>query len=71
MMATWDEGFEVVQKIRTNPAFAGIPIIMLTAVSQQMGIKYGKDDETLPVEEFIEKPVMPGTLLTLIKKHLK
>jgi len=71
MMATWDEGFTVVQRIRSNPNIARTPIIMLTAISQQMGIKYGKDDETLPVEEFIEKPVMPGTLLTLIKKHLK
>jgi hypothetical protein len=43
---------------------------MLTAVSQQMGIKYAKDDETLPVNEFIEKPVMPGTLLTIIKKYV-
>ncbi|MFA4921555.1 MAG: response regulator [Candidatus Neomarinimicrobiota bacterium] len=70
MMATWDEGFEVVQKIRVNPTIADTPIIMLTAVSQQMGIKYAKDDETLPVNEFIEKPVMPGTLLTIIKKYV-
>ncbi len=71
MMATWDEGFTVVQRVRTNPKIARTPIIMLTAVSQQMGIKYAKNDETLPVEEFIEKPVMPGTLLNLIAKYLK
>ncbi len=70
MMATWDEGFEVVQKIRNNPKLAATPIIMLTAVSQQMGIRYDKDKETLPVEEFIEKPVMPGTLLNIIKKYI-
>ena len=70
MMATWDEGFEVVQKIRNNPKLAATPIIMLTAVSQQMGIRYDKDEETLPVEEFIEKPVMPGTLLNIIKKYI-
>ncbi|HOU18110.1 MAG TPA: response regulator [Candidatus Marinimicrobia bacterium] len=70
MMATWDEGFEVVQKIRNNPKLAATPIIMLTAVSQQMGIRYAKDKETLPVEEFIEKPVMPGTLLNIIKKYI-
>ncbi|HOV24559.1 MAG TPA: response regulator [Candidatus Marinimicrobia bacterium] len=70
MMATWDEGFEVAQKIRNNPKLAATPIIMLTAVSQQMGIRYDKDEETLPVEEFIEKPVMPGTLLNIIKKYI-
>jgi len=71
MMTTWDEGFTVVQRVRSNPEIARTPIIMLTAISQQMGITYGKDDETLPVEEFIEKPVLPGQLLNLISKYLK
>lgn len=71
MMTTWDEGFSVVQRIRSNPAITRTPIIMLTAISQQTGIHYDKNAETLPVEEFIEKPVMPGTLLKMIAKYLK
>ncbi len=71
MMATWDEGFEVVQKVRSNQAIAHIPIIMLTAVSQQMGINYAKDDDVLPVDEFLEKPIIPSTLLEIIKKYVK
>lgn len=70
MMATWDEGFEVLNKIRSNPAIATTPVIMLTAVSQQMGIPYAKDPEVLPVDEFIEKPIMSGKLLTTLKKYL-
>jgi len=70
MMASWDEGFEVVQKIKANPALKEIPIIMLTAVSQQMGIRFDRNDETLPVNEFLEKPVMPNTLVSIIKKYL-
>ena len=71
MMTTWDEGFSVVQRIRSNPAITRTPIIKLTAISQQTGIHYDKNAETLPVEEFIEKPVMPGTLLKMIAKYLK
>lgn len=71
MMSTWDEGFEVLQKIRSNPSIAKIPVIMLTAVSQQMGISYAKDPEVLPVDEFIEKPIMPGKLLTILKKYVQ
>jgi CheY-like chemotaxis protein len=71
MMSTWDEGFEVLQKIRSNPSIAQTPVIMLTAVSQQMGIPYAKDPEVLPVDEFIEKPIMPGKLLTIIKKYVQ
>ncbi|PIS29708.1 MAG: response regulator [Candidatus Marinimicrobia bacterium CG08_land_8_20_14_0_20_45_22] len=70
MMATWDEGFEVAHDIRANPEIAGIPIVMLTAVSQQMGIQFEKDSDTLPVDEFIEKPVMPNRLVEIIKKCL-
>jgi CheY-like chemotaxis protein len=70
MMATWDEGFEVAHDIRVNPEIAGIPIIMLTAVSQQMGIRFEKDSDTLPVDEFIEKPVMPNRLVEIVKKYL-
>ncbi|MDD5766875.1 MAG: response regulator, partial [Candidatus Marinimicrobia bacterium] len=70
MMATWDEGFEVAHDIRVNPEIAGIPIIMLTAVSQQMGIRFEKDSDTLPFDEFIEKPVMPNRLVEIVKKYL-
>ncbi|HDP68240.1 MAG TPA: response regulator [Candidatus Marinimicrobia bacterium] len=70
MMRTEDEGFVIAEKIRSTPKIADIPIIMLTAVVQQTGYQYNKDDETLPVNEFIEKPVMPNTLLAYIEKYL-
>jgi CheY-like chemotaxis protein len=71
MMRTEDEGFVIAEKIRSTPEIANIPIIMLTAVVQQTGYQYNKNDETLPVDEFIEKPVMPDTLITYIKKYLE
>jgi len=70
MMRTEDEGFVVAEKIRSTPLIADIPIIMLTAVTQQTGYPYNKNDETLPVNEFIEKPVMPNTLIGYIEKYL-
>lgn len=70
MMRTEDEGFVIAEKIRSMPEIANIPIIMLTAVVQQTGYQYNKNDETLPVDEFIEKPVMPDTLITYIEKYL-
>lgn len=70
MMRTEDEGFVVAEKIRSTPLIADIPIIMLTAVTQQTGYFYNKNDETLPVNEFIEKPVMPNTLIGYIEKYL-
>ena len=70
MMRTEDEGFYIAEKIRSQPDIANIPIIMLTAVCQQTGYQYKKNDDVLPVDEFIEKPVMPNTLIGLIEKYL-
>jgi len=70
MMRTEDEGFVIAKKIRSTPVIADIPIIMLTAVTQQTGYQYNKNNEILPVNEFIEKPVMPNTLIGYIEKYL-
>jgi len=69
MMETVYEGFELAQQIRSTKTIADIPIIMLTAVSQETGFKYDKEEGILPVDEFIEKPVMPEHLTQIVKKY--
>lgn len=68
MMATRTEGFHVARDLRSDAATAGIPIIMLTAINQEVPWKFGPDDVWLPVDEFIEKPVRPDVLLAAVKK---
>ena len=72
MMETQDEGFHVAYKIRANQETKGIPIIMLTAVGQETGFKFNKDkdEDYLPVDEFIEKPINPDNLIETVKKNL-
>ncbi len=70
IMQTEDEGFVLAKQIRSDPEIAGIPIIMFTAVCQQTGYVYNKNEDVLPVDEFVEKPVMPTTLINLIEKYL-
>ncbi len=69
MMGTQDEGFQVAYRLKQDSKTADIPIIMLTAVSQETGFAFDKekDDDFLPVEAFIEKPVNPDRLLEVIK----
>ncbi len=40
-----------------------IPILMLTSVNRAMGLSIGKDEEMVPVDEFVEKPVDPAVLV--------
>lgn len=72
MMGTQDEGFHVAYEIRSNPEIRDIPIIILTAVGQETGFKFDKekDQDFLPVNEFIEKPVDPDTLIEKVRKNL-
>jgi len=72
MMGTVDEGFQVAYELRGDEATREIPILMLTAVTDQTGFDFdpGKDQEYLPVNEFLEKPVSPRKLIDLVRKHL-
>ena len=72
MMGTQDEGFHVAYQIKNNPDTSDIPLIMLTAVGQETGFSFNKekDEDFLPVNEFLEKPIDPDTLIELVKKNL-
>lgn len=72
MMETQDEGFHIAYQIRNNEETADLPIIMLTAVGAETGFSFDKekDEDFLPVDEFIEKPVNPDTLIEYVKKSL-
>jgi CheY-like chemotaxis protein len=72
MMGTQDEGFHVAYQIKSNPETSDIPLIMLTAVGQETGFSFDKDkdEDFLPVNEFLEKPIDPDTLIELVKKNL-
>ena len=45
---------------------------MLTAVGQETGFDFDKDkdEDFLPVSEFLEKPVNPDILIDKVKTHL-
>ena len=72
MMQTQDEGFHIAYQIRSNEETADLPILMLTAVGTETGFSFDKekDEDFLPVNEFIEKPVNHDTLIELVQKSL-
>jgi len=68
MMAKDTEGFHIAQELKGDEATAGIPIIMLTSISQKTGFEFSPeiDEDYMPVEAFLEKPVDPDRLLEAI-----
>jgi DNA-binding response OmpR family regulator len=72
MMETQDEGFHIAYQIRKNKDTADLPIVMMTAIGQETGFSFDreKDKEFLPVNEFLEKPINPDTLIETVKTQL-
>ncbi len=74
MMDTHTAGFQMAQKLHgpdANPAHAKIPIVMVTAVHQTTPLRFAPDDDYLPVEAFIDKPIDPAKLLAEVARLLK
>lgn len=50
--------------------FRQTPIIMLTAIHSTTSLRFGPDEDYLPVNDFLDKPVNPEVLLATVRKHL-
>jgi DNA-binding response OmpR family regulator len=72
MMPSGLEGFTVARKVREELNLVELPIIMLTAVHQVVKVPYRfvPDDQWLPVDRFLDKPVDPNKLLARIRELL-
>ncbi|RPJ37540.1 MAG: response regulator [Planctomycetaceae bacterium] len=74
MMETWQDGFEMSRDLKGDPQFKGTPILMLTSIEEITGIEVKSsagDPVWLPVDGFLDKPVLPDTLLTEVRKLLQ
>ena len=65
MMTTMDEGIRVAQQLRQQPGLKHVPIIITTAIGQVTSLRFSPDDEILPVDAFVEKPVKPSHLISV------
>jgi two-component system, OmpR family, alkaline phosphatase synthesis response regulator PhoP len=76
MMATDTEGFDLAYKLRNDPKYRSIPIIMVTGFAKKMA-EEGPDKfqhilgESWPVSQFVEKPIDPEFLLSSVENVLK
>ncbi len=73
MMTTEQEGYEMAREMKKDPELKDIPIIMLTSVDAITGLnlkEMAKDPKWLPVEAYLEKPVIPQQLLGEIRRLL-
>ena len=68
MMSEPDDGFFLAQKLRREKL--QIPIIMYTSVSKALGLEFAAG-EMVPVDDFVEKPISPDTLVDKVERLLQ
>ena len=69
MMEEADDGIAMAQEMRRQGR--RVPILMLTSVGRVTGMRFDRDDELVPVEAFVEKPVRPEDLLAKLRELLQ
>lgn len=72
MMATIDQGFQISYKLKQDEKLKLIPILMVTSISEKTKFKFDRkrDEDFIPVDDFVEKPIKPGELIAKVTKML-
>ena len=71
MMGKLTDGFFASYDLKHTPDTKDIPILMVTSVNDTVPYKFEPDDQYLPVDDFVEKPINSETLLEKVQKLLE
>jgi CheY-like chemotaxis protein len=72
MMPTGYEGFDVAREIREKYELIDLPILMLTSIhrTRKVPYRFAPDEDYLPVDVFLDKPIEPDQLVDTIQEML-
>jgi CheY-like chemotaxis protein len=70
MMSTTLEGVDVSKEIESDPELSGIPIVMVSSIATTEYAMDFPDDEPIPIEAWISKPVQSTVLLKTVKRFV-
>lgn len=68
VLMPFQDGFNLLARIRTTPAWSAVPIIMLTAMAQEGDIVRALD---AGANDYIVKPFQPDELLARVRRYVK
>jgi len=73
MLEKHDTGFLFSQKIKTDPLFKEIPILMVTCAAEKTGCKFSFEDDGywMKIDDYLDKPVAPEVVLERLDALLK
>lgn len=74
MMKSLDSGFSLAKKIKFDPRFTDIPVVIVTAVASKRGFDFNprsqEELEVMRADAFFDKPVSPELLIAKVEELL-
>lgn len=70
MMSTTLEGVDVNKEMKADPNLKGMPVVMISSIATSEYASAFPDDERIPIDAWITKPIQPEVLLKTIKRFL-
>lgn len=73
MMSSWLDGLDMSKKLKKDPEFSNMPIVMLTGVREKTGFDLrprSGGPNWCSVDAYLDKPVAPAALLAEVERLL-
>jgi len=73
MMERMSDGFTVCYKLKHDPELSGIPVLAISAITEETGLKFSPrtDGEYFEADDYMSKPVKAAELLERVEKLLE
>lgn len=70
MMSTTLEGVDVSKEMEADPNLKDVPIVMISSIATSEYASAFPDDERIPIDAWITKPIHPEMLLKTVRRFL-
>lgn len=70
MMSTTLEGVDVSKEMESDPELKDVPVVMVSSIATTEHAAEFPDDEAIPIEAWISKPIQPAVLLRIVKRYV-
>jgi CheY-like chemotaxis protein len=71
MMSTTLEGVDVSKEMETDPNLSGVPVVMISSIGTSEYASEFPDDERIPIDAWISKPIQADVLLKTVRRFLE
>ena len=70
MMSTTLEGVDVSKAIKADPNLRDVPVVMISSIGTSEYASEFPDDERIPIDAWISKPIQADVLLKTVRRFL-